>query len=476
MHEDDDDMENPEEHHELIQKSIEKYEKMRQRQERYFFDVDALVKIIDHFIEHLEYEKALEVARYALSLHPQSVNFTLKEAQVYALMGQDKKALSLLEKAEFVNPFDVEIHLIRGNIYNTLEQYDRAIASFRKALEMADEQKDDIYLSLAITYQNMTEYSRAVDFYKMCLLANVRNEAAMEEMIVSLELSHRLQDGEAFFKKLIDEHPYSFMLWYYLGEIYAKQAKYEEALQAYDYCLLIREDFAPAHLDMAQALSMLERFRDAIQRYTTAFEYCQPDAFTYYNIGECHEQLKEFETARTFYKKAVKLLPEMAQAWFGIGITFEEEDRWYEAIHYIKKALELDDQNGEYWLALGDCEYKLNNYEEAEECYKKVIDFEPESDEGWIAYADLLAELNRVGEATELLQTSFFYHDDNHELRLREVAYLYLSGYHQEAYARLVAAAEQFPERCGLLFEIAPLLETDPQVVSILTNKGGNND
>ncbi len=474
MEEDDDDMDQQDENSELIQKSVEKYEEMRERQERYFFDVDALVRIIDHFIERFEYEKSLEVTRYAHSLHPQSVNFTLKEAHLYALMGQEQKALALLEKIEHVNPFDVEVHLIRGNIYNTLEQYQRAIASYRKALEMADEQKDDIYLSLAITYQNMSEYSKAVDYYKLCLLANPSNEIAMEEMIVSLEFSHRLGEGVEFYKRLIDEHPYAYMLWYYLADLYGKQNQYDEALIAYDYCLLIKEDFAPAHLDMAQALAMLEKFREAIDRYQIAFEYCKPDAFTYYNIGECHENLQDMEKAREHYKKAVKLNPEMSQAWYGIGVTYEEEDRWYEAIHYIKKAIEIDDQNGEYWLALGDCEYRLNNFSEAEECYKKVIDYDPENEEGWIAYSELLSVLNRSYEASELINTALFYHPDNAEIRYRQVCYLYLSGYQQEAYTRLAETLETFPDGYGIIYELVPSLENDYQIQSIIQHKGGS--
>lgn len=473
MNEEEDDMESMDENNELTQRSVEKYEEMRERKERYFFDVDALLKIIDHFIDRLDYEKSLEVTRYGQSLHPHTVSFTLKEAHVFALMGRENESLQLLEKVEHVSPFDIEIHLIRGNIYNALEQYPKAIASFRKALELADDQKDDIYLSLAITYQNMTEYSKAVDYYKLSLLSNPANEIAMEEMLVSLEFSHRTGEGIEFFKRLIDEHPYSFMLWYYLGELYVKQGLFEQALHAYDYCLLIREDFAPAHLDMAQALSMLEKFQEAIDRYKIAFEYCQPDAFTYYNIGECYENLRDFDTARTYYKKAVKLAPEMSQAWFGIGVTLDEEDRWYEAVHYIKKAIEIDDQNGEYWLALGDCEYRLNNYEEAEECYKKVIDFDPENEEGWIAYSELLSELNRPLEAVEMINASMFYHFDNPELRYRQVCYLYQGGYLEEAYEHLGNVISQHPTTFGIMFGIIPDLENDTRIQSIITDKGG---
>ncbi len=471
MEEEEEDLNNGEEQNDLLSSSVKRYEEMMRRKERYFFDVDALLKIIDHFIDTLQFDQALDVARYAHSLHPQSVSFNLKEAHLFAMLGREEEALTLLEKVEHVNPFDVEVHIIRGNIYNALEQFPRAIASFKKALELADEQKDDIYLSLAITYQNMADYNKAVDYYMLSLTENPSNEVAMEEILTSLEFSRRLTDGVSFFKKLIDEEPYSYMLWYYLGDIFAKQGDFEQALKSYDYCLLIKEDFAPAHLDMAQSLSMLERFQDAIDRYKMAFEYCQPDAFTYYNLGECHEQLQQFEEARTYYKKAVKLAPEMGQAWYGIGVTLEEEERWYEAIHYIKKALEIDNQHGDYWLAMGDCEYRLNNFTEAEECYRKVIDFDPDNADGWMAYADLLIEINKPMDAVELMNTALLYHPNTAELYYRHVCYLYAAGYQQEAYQQLQIALEKDPTTYGIMFDIIPGLETDPRIQTMIGQK-----
>lgn len=469
--EEDEDLDNFEEQGNLLNDSIRRYEEMRQKQERYFFDVDALLRIIDHFTESFEYDKALEVTRYAHSLHPQSVSFTLKEAHLFALMGREKEGLALLETAEHVNPFDIEVHIIRGNIYNSMEKFSSAVASFQKALELAEEQKDDIFLSLAITFQNMGDYHKAVDYYKLCLIENPLNEVALEEISTSLELSNRFAEGIDFLTKLIDDQPYAYLLWYYLGDLYGKLGDYEHALKAYDYCLLIREDFAPAHLDYAQALSMLERFEEAIQRYKTAFEYCQPDAFTYYNMGECFEQLRRFEEARTYYRKAVKLAPEMAQGWYGIGVTFEEEERWYEAVHYIKKAIETDAEQGDYWLALGDCEYRLNNFTEAEDCYKKVIDLDPENADGWLALADLLGELNRPMEAVELMSTGLLYHGDHPEMNYRHVCYLYLSGFQQEAYLQLENALDKDASQYPIIFELVPGLENDPRVQHLIEQK-----
>ncbi len=466
MKEDDDALENRKEHRDILDNTIRRFEEMKRKRERYFFDVDALLRIIEHYIDAQEYQKAVEIIKYARTLHPQAVQFSLKEAHIMALTNQEEAALKLLDEVEKVSPFDVEVYIIRGNILNMLEQFSKAVVCFKKALEVADEQKDDLHLSLAITYSNMAQYSKAVDYFKLCLEENADNEVALEEMVHSLELSNRGQEGIAFYNKLIDDRPYSYITWYHLGNLYCKLTLFEKALQAYDYCLLIKEDYAPAQLDMAHVLTMLERYNDAITRFKIAFEYCKPDAFTYYNIGECYEQLEKYDDARSYYKKAVKMLPEFAQAWYGIGVTLEAEDRWYEAIHYIKKALDIDNQHGDYWFALGDCEYKLCNYASANDCYKKVIDFDPENVEGFITYADFLFEQNRILEAAEIINAAIAYHPDETELFYRHVCYLYLSGYQQEALIRLDEALEKDYTQHAVLFEIVPSMENDPSIIN----------
>ena len=94
MRNDDDDLDNPEDDNDILRDTIRRFEEMRRRREHYFFDVDALQKIIEHFIERIEFTKALEVARYGLKLHPDSMLFKIKEAHLYALTGQEEKALN----------------------------------------------------------------------------------------------------------------------------------------------------------------------------------------------------------------------------------------------------------------------------------------------------------------------------------------------------------------------------------------------
>ena len=349
------------EENEFLGNSLKKFEEMRRRKTQYFFDVDTLINLIDHYFEVFDFDSAQEVTNYARSIHPDCSTFILKEAELLALKGRKEMSLALLEKVERVAPYDPEVYLIKGNIYSILQMNNHAISSFKKALTLADEQKDDIYFRIGISYQNDGNFKVALEYYNLCLIENADHGACISEIVACCELGELFEEGIQSINRLIDENPYHCLAWYHLGELYTKQGNFDYALKAFDYCLLINDRFAPAYLDMAQVYLMNDQFEEAIAAYKTAFEYCHPDAYTYYNLGECYEQLKKWVEAREYYQKAIKSDPFMAQAWYGIGVTYEEEERWYEAMYYIKKAIENDDSNGEYWLALGDCEYQLGN-------------------------------------------------------------------------------------------------------------------
>lgn len=460
------------EDNDFLDSSLKKFEEMRRRKTQYFFDVDTLLNLIDHYFESLDFDSADEVTQYARSIHPDSSAFILKEAELYALKGKKNIALSLLQKIERVSPYDPEVFVVKGNIYSILQNYESAISCFKKALTLADEQKDDIYFRIGIAYQSLGDFNLALDYYHRCLKDNPGHEACISEVVACSEFGNLFEKGVDLINKIIDEDPYHYIAWYHLGELYTKQGNFEFALKAFDYCLLINDRFAPAYLDLAQVFLMNEQFEEAISAYKTAFEYCHPDAFTYYNLGECYEQLKKWDEARDYYQKAIKSDPFMAQAWYGIGVTYEEEERWYEAMYYIKKAIENDIENGEYWLALGDCEYQLGNMPEADQCYNKAITLDPDNIDGWIAYSDLLHDYNLNHRAVGITVQGIANHPTNVELYYRLAAYLFLIGKTEASMIELEKALHLDYNLHPIVFDIAPGMLNDERTNWIInTNK-----
>ena len=473
MEEDDEDFESQDDLNEKIELSVSRFEEMIRKQDRYFFDVDALIKIIDFYIDKVDYSKALEVARYAFSLHPNSVNFLMKQAHLFAMTGQDQRALETLDRIERISPYDLELHIIRGNIFNTTGQFSAALECFKKALPLV-EVKDELYFSMAITYQNMLNYPKAIEYFKLAITQNPSYELAMEELSACFGVTGKLAEGITYYKEMIDNDPYSYAAWYNLGDLLCRQGNFEESLHAFDYCILIKEDYAPAYLDQAHVLAMLGHFEDAIKKYKQTFEYYKPDGITYFNIAECYEKLEQMDDARTYFKKAVKLLPDMAQAWYGIAITLEFEERWYEAIHYVRKAIEKDELNGEYWLLLGDCEFNLNNLIEAENCYVKVTEDEPDLIDGWLSYAHFLVETGKEDDAILIIEQGLGYHPESGELYSRQAVNYYASGKTQDAYNLIEIALDKDAEAGHYLFDMMPELKKDQVVVNLVQNKRKN--
>jgi tetratricopeptide (TPR) repeat protein len=461
---------NTEEQNETLKHSVKRFEEMVRKRDHYFFDVDALIKILDFYVDHNDKTRALEVVKHANTLHPQSVNLLLKEAHLYAISDRDKQALKTLEQVEKLQPFDPDIFILRGNIYNNLQEYEKAIANYLQALEFSDI-KDELYFNIAMACQNRLDYTGAVKYLKKCILENQDFEIAYEELSVSYGFSGLTEDGISFFKDLIDKTPYSYLAWFNLGDIYSRTGLYENALEAFDYALLIKEDYIPALIEQGNTLALLDRYTEAINSFMATFSYSTPDAVIFYNIAECYENIDNMEEARNFYKKAIKLNPEMSQAWYGMGTTLESQQKWFEAIHYIKKAIELDNANGEYWYTLGDCEFELNNLEEAEKCYIKVMEYQPENPEIWFTYADFLVDSVRTEEAIELIAIGVKNHPDNIEMYLRLVSYLYINGEIKEALHFMETALDKDFEAFPLLFEINPLLEHNQQFLELIELK-----
>ena len=468
--EEDDNLDNGFEPNEERDTDVTRFEEMIRNKDHYFFDVDALIKILDFYVEKGFLSRAAEASAYASKLHPDSANLLLKQAHLFALTGNDIKALETLDRVERLNPFDPEMFMVRGNVYNSLGRYEDALNCFKSALPLS-EFGEEVLFSMAITYQNMQHYEKAATYFKKALARNPNYELAMEELTACLALNGKLQEGIDVFRGLIDNDPYSHAAWYHLGDTYCRLGSLEEALNAFDYCILIKDDFAPAHLDKAHVLAMLGEYEGAINKYIQTFEYYNPDGITYFNIAECYEKLEKMDDARTYYKKAVKMVPDMSQGWYGIALTLEYEERWYEAIHYVRKAIEKEHTNPEYWLLLADCEFNLNNISEAGDIYSRIVEEFPSHIDAWLSYAHFLTETGNPDLAVEATQQGLSVHPHCAELLYRQTVNLYAAGRIDDAYEHLAMALDRDDKNYLVIFELMPSLRNDRNIIRMIASK-----
>jgi tetratricopeptide (TPR) repeat protein len=187
---------------------VRHYEEMLHQKEHHFFDVFEYEDIIDYYIYINDLPAALKCLNKALRQHDQHPLILLKKAQYLIHTRKEHEAIVLLDELEHADLPDADFHVQKGNLFSQLERSEKAIHSYKKALE-TDENSDSTYVSIAFEYENLGKYKQAIKYLIEAIRINPENEAALFEVSFCFEISRQSKECIVFFKNFLDEHPYS---------------------------------------------------------------------------------------------------------------------------------------------------------------------------------------------------------------------------------------------------------------------------
>jgi tetratricopeptide (TPR) repeat protein len=109
----------------------------------------------------VEYKTALEIS-------PDNTEVRTLLAEMYGRIGQENKAETQFTKAKAQSPTDDRIYYKEGNAYFDDQNYDLAIGSFRKALDLNPQNKLALN-NMGVAYMEKKDYATAADKFKQVL-------------------------------------------------------------------------------------------------------------------------------------------------------------------------------------------------------------------------------------------------------------------------------------------------------------------
>lgn len=447
---------------------VQRYEAMLDRDHRLFFDVEEFELIIDHYLEQNDARRAKQVLDLAQQQHPGSLDIMFSEAVVLMNMGRLNKALEVLDAIGKLEPFNEEVHLHKAGIYSQLRNYRRAVEHYKRALELADEGKDDILLDLAFEYENLEAFDQAIEHLKQALEINPENEAVLYELAYCFDLADAPQASVAFFKRFTNDHPYSFVSWFNLGNALARLERLDESNEALDLCLAIDDKFSSAYFSKARNLLFMGEYQRAIDCYQESLSNDGPQAITFSYIGECYEKMERFEQALIHYDQALALDPNWVDAWIGRGVVKDIQGHLPEAVKDLEMAVKLAPEHGDAWYYYANGLGRAERFEEALNAYSRLNKLEPESLDGWLDHADLLLALKGPEMAAKKLREGEQVHKLTGRYRYRLVSYLLRAGSEQQALLELEEALIAEHADHVQLLEHYPEAASMPQVIHLL--------
>lgn len=199
---------------------------------------DVRIDKAQHAWAARRFDEAIRLYESALARNPHNPVLLVDVARAYALRYRAADAERLIELAERLYPADAHLQQMLGRSYVQLQQFDRAIACFERALTLAPEspEQPQILLELARMHERLHNLSDARRCAEQAVAAAPQLERARWQLAIIDRRLGEVAVAEATWQSIIDANRAAPIVisdcWYELAAVRDKQQRYDEAHDA----------------------------------------------------------------------------------------------------------------------------------------------------------------------------------------------------------------------------------------------------
>ncbi len=453
-----------------MQQLIQRFENLKTGQPDSFLDEQEFEQLIDYYDQSELWNDALEAAEAGADQYPFSSSIKLKWADLLIGNRSFHDALKVLMEVELLDPNELDLYILKTDVYLALEQPEKALDLLKKVKDMfVGEARIELLYELTDVYEDYEAFDEVWNCLRMILEQDPRQDEALYKICFWTDFTGKNEESIQLHQRIIDEEPYSEVAWFNLGAAYQGLKLYEKAIDAYKYVVAIDDKFEFAYRNMGEAYIRLKKYKEAIDVLERCLEVSHPEDIIYEAIGTCYEKLKQNAQARLYYRKAIHLDASLHKVHYKIAYNYMIEKKWELAQRVLETCLKYDRFNPDYNFAMGECYMQLQAYDDAVRCFAIAVKERPRNSKMWEAYLKSLY----FGEYYE---EALFHLDKVQQLLGKKTLWLYISsaiqfamGYQKEALLQLEQALLQSPKLVKRFIMFDPALLQYKKVAALIT-------
>lgn len=376
--------------------------------------------------------------------------------RAYVSLENYEKAVQTLRKSVELNPSSIDARALLGFSYLKARKPTIACSVFEEALTLApdDERLNQGYLN-ALFVEAVRTYRRGkIDMARQMFTFLIKNE--LDGVIPRLYLAHTLRDLE-YFPESISQYeaatkfaPEDESLQWYIVSVLLESGQTEAAGTLIDSLGGFPGDEPPSpktvSIQIIKTHLENEEWNLASQAGRNHIKQWGSDAFVHALMGEIQRNLGKHEASLNHFRRAVELDPSNSAPWYGILILLVEAQNW----HTLSTELPKADRAG--------CDKHTIRY------YRVLCDAHLQADPKKLLpdLQNLVREHGAVPELMEALARSYF------RLGLADLAVGWyrkvtlLENENEEAFLGIIACCEQLQPSEDLLDAQKTYLERWP--------------
>jgi tetratricopeptide (TPR) repeat protein len=229
-----------------------------------------------------------------------------------------------------------------------LGKLDEAEQVTRRYLEIHKSSADGHYLLGYILFKkqdpktSLAEYTEAARYRKP-------SAADLEAVAGDYVLLKDYPDADKWFTKAVEWNPKDSLGWYYLGRTKYNENRFEEAVGAFEQCLMLDPRNVKAEDNLGLSFEGLDQLEKAAAAYRTAIDWqkdaADKNAGPVFDLGSLLVDDNRPEEALPYLLDAARITPEDYRVRRQLGKAYAHLNRLEEARNELEKAVQLAPQN-----------------------------------------------------------------------------------------------------------------------------------
>jgi len=345
-------------------------------------EIENYLKLASQKIANKQLEEALLILEKIIKISPENSNAIHLQGIVWLNYGNLTKSIQLFEKAYNLNP-SYQIALDLANVYLLKGNWEKAEKLYTDLWNKYPKESK-LLRNLIIVLFMQENYRKANKFFPEYFKLVNEDEEIKTMWGISLYKEGDIESALNIMLTLL--HPSEKIL-LYIGDIYIKLGKVEEAEKYYDLVLKQNPFNVEAIIAKGKIYLWKEDLDSALEEFKKALEYSPVSRGVLLSIGLIYQSKGDWKNAIYYYEKVSKLYPLDLEAYEMLAFAYFVNENIKEAIDTAEKGLKLNKNYIPFHDLLGQIYFRLGNYDKAIKEYNEVLISQPNNIDVLLAVA-----------------------------------------------------------------------------------------
>ncbi len=405
-----------------------------------------------------QYQKAVIVYQTAENLDAKNESMLLNMGQNYALLGDNKNALTAYSKATVANPNNVRSYLGKARSLAKLQNWNEATDTYDQVFKLAPTNVEWTF-ERALSAEQTPNKNRAINAFQDVIKLDPKHNRAHAHMGKLYYDQKSYDKAKPSLLIAIEGAPSDWNSREYLGEIYFTENNSNQSIAMFNQVKQLNPKNANAPLKLGMIYRKDKKYDLSAQELKSSIQIDTNNKVTHYELGKVYVATNDIKSALTEFEKVIVIDPKDDQAWYEKARLLDAKSQ---KVRKEQAYVEAIKSNGEFTAArkeLAELYFQTEQYPNSISQYRAILKYDPDNRDAALRLAEIHLSIDEAKPAVVDLETFVKNHNKDGRANFLYGQALYMSQRETEAkkYIEIASAAEPQNSEAQLLLGLISL-------------------